>query len=512
MSSITTPARATSRRGLAMGILIFASFMDLLDVTIVQVALPTIREDLGATPAQLEWIVSGYMLAFAVVLVTGGRLGDIVGRQRTFLIGVAGFTLASVVASLSATGTLPEFLASGDDLVAARVVQGAFAALMVPQGLSTLQALYTPKERAPMYGIIGGVSGLAAVIGPVLGGWLVSADIAGLGWRSIFLLNVPIGIAIFALAVRFVPNTKSPHPLRLDIVGVVLLTGALLGMLYPVVEGRALDWPAWLWLVAGGGVALAIVFVLVERARERRDGSSLLPLTLFGNRGFSAGLVTQASFQGAMNAFTVAWIIYMQASLGFDAFAVGLIMLPFSLGAFIGVGAAIPLASKVGKPIVTLGALVQAGGIGWAVAIMNDRGAALSGWDILLPLTLTGVGLGLLVVPLIDVALANVPLRDAGAASGTYGTFQQIGAAIGVAIAGTVFFAQVGTDFSQPNVMAALTSASWIAIGGYLLAAVASLLLPKRADVLRHAEEAARLVEEEEAALALAASGQPGRP
>lgn len=486
----TTPI--TTPRGLAMGILIFASFMDLLDVTIVQVALPTIREDLGATAAQLEWIVSGYMLAFAVVLVTGGRLGDIIGRQRTFLIGVAGFTVASVIASLAATG---------DALVAVRVLQGGFAALMVPQGLSTLQALYTPKERAPIYGIIGGVSGLAAVIAPVLGGWLVTADIAGLGWRSIFLLNIPVGIAIFALAARFVPNTKAPHPLRLDILGVILLSGALLGMLYPVVEGRALDWPAWLWLVAAASVALAVVFVLVERARERRDGSSLLPLSLFGNRGFSAGLVTQASFQGAMNAFTVAWIIYMQATLGFDAFAVGLIMLPFSLGAFIGVGAAIPLASRVGKPIVTLGALIQAGGIGWAVAVMTERGAALTGWDLVLPLTITGVGLGLLVVPLIDIALANVPLRDAGAASGTYGTFQQIGAAIGVAIAGTVFFARIGTDFTQPNVMAALTAASGIAIGGYLLSAVASLLLPKRADVLRHQEEAARAVEAEEAAL-----------
>jgi EmrB/QacA subfamily drug resistance transporter len=478
-----------------MGILIFASFMDLLDVTIVQIALPTIREDLGATPAQLEWIVSGYMLAFAVVLVTGGRLGDILGRQRTFLIGVAGFTIASAVASLAT---------SGDLLVVARVLQGGFAALMIPQALSTLQALYTPKERAPMYGVMGGVGGLAAVIAPVLGGWLVTADVAGLGWRSIFLLNIPVGIAIFALAARFVPNTKSPHPLRLDILGVVLLSGALLGMLYPVVEGRALGWPAWLWLVAGAGVALAVAFVFVERGKERRDGSSLLPLSLFGNRGFSAGLVTQASFQGAMNAFTVAWIIYMQATLGFDAFAVGLIMLPFSLGAFIGVGAAIPLASRVGKPIVTLGALIQAGGIAWAVVIMNDRGAALTGWDVVVPLTLTGVGLGLLVVPLIDIALANVPLRDAGAASGTYGTFQQIGAAIGVAVAGTVFFGQVGTDFSQPNVMAALTAASGIAIGGYLLAALASLLLPKRADVLRHQEEAARLVEEEEAALATA--------
>jgi MFS family permease len=225
--SSTTPVPQATRRGLAMGILIFASFMDLLDVTIVQVALPTIRGDLGATPAQLEWIVSGYMLAFAVLLITGGRLGDIVGRQRMFLIGVAGFTLASVVASASATGDL---------LVAARVVQGAFAALMVPQALSTLQALYSPKERAPMYGIIGGVSGLAAVIAPVLGGVLIDADIAGLGWRTVFLLNVPVGILIFVLAALFVPNTRSARPVRVDLLGVVLLSGGLFGILYPVVE------------------------------------------------------------------------------------------------------------------------------------------------------------------------------------------------------------------------------------------------------------------------------------
>jgi predicted MFS family arabinose efflux permease len=326
--------------------------------------------------------------------------------------------------------------------------------------------------------------------------------VAGLGWRSIFLLNVPVGILIFALAVRFVPNTTAPDPLRLDVPGVLLLSGGLVGVLYPVVEGRALDWPAWLWLVGAAGVALLVVFVPVERARNRRDGSALLPLALFRNRGFAAGLVTQASFQGAMNAFTVAWIIYMQATLGFDAFAVGVIMLPFSLGAFIGVAVAVPLASRVGKPIVTLGALIQAGTIAWAVAIMADRGSDLSGWDVVLPLTLTGVGLGLLVVPLIDVALANVPLQDAGAASGTYGTFQQIGAAVGVAIAGTVFFAQVGTDFSQPNVMQALTAASAIAVGGYLLSALASLLLPKRADVQRHLAEAAAAVEAQEAELA----------
>jgi EmrB/QacA subfamily drug resistance transporter len=476
-----------------MGILIFASFMDLLDVTIVQVALPAIRDDLGATPAQLEWIVSGYMLAFGVVLVTGGRLGDIVGRRRTFLIGVAGFTLASVVASVSATGDL---------LVAARVIQGAFAALMVPQVLSTLQALYSPKERAPIYGIVGGISGLAAVVGPLLGGFLVTADLAGTGWRSIFLLNVPVGVVIFVLAVRLVPDTRSTRPRRLDLPGVALLSGGLLGVLYPVVEGRALGWPAWLFAVAAAGLVLLVAFVLHQLTRTRRDGSALLPLALFADRGFSAGLVTQASFQGAMNAFTVAWIIYMQASLGFDAFAVGLIMLPFSLGAFLGVGAAIPLASRVGKPVVTAGALAQAGGVAWALAVMSGRGAELTGWDLLLPLGITGVGLGLLVVPLVDVALATVPLRDAGAASGAYGTFQQIGAAVGVAISATVFFARIGADFSPPNVLAALTASGTIAIGGYLIAAAASVLLPKRDAVRRHLADLEAAAEADEDVLA----------
>jgi EmrB/QacA subfamily drug resistance transporter len=462
-----------------MGILIFAGFMDLLDVTIVQIALTDIRDDLGATPAQLEWTVSGYMLAFAVLLVTGGRLGDVEGRRFAFLIGVAGFTLASATAAMAL---------NGDMLVVSRVAQGAFAAFMVPQALSTLQSLYEPKERAPMLGVIGGVGGLAAVIGPVLGGWLVTSDIAGLGWRSIFLINIPVGIAIFVLALKFVPNTRSPHPLRLDLLGVLLLTGALVALLYPLVEGRELDWPAWLWALVALGAALIAAFIAVER----RKADPLLPLSLFGNRGFSAGLVTQAAFQGAMNAFTVVFLIYVQAILGFTALGAGLTILPFSLGAFIGVGIAVPLGARVGKLIVTAGALVQAAGLGWALAILATRDFDLTGWDLIPPMIVMGIGLGLLVVPLVDIALATVPETDAGAASGVYGTFQQIGAALGVAIAGTVFFTIVGTDWSQPNVEKAVVSAGLIAVAGYVLSGVASLLLPRRELVVKHAEEQAK--------------------
>lgn len=474
------------RRGLAVGILLFASFMDLLDATIVQVALPSIRADLGATEAQLEWAVSGYLLAFAVALITGGRLGDLYGRRRVFLVGIGGFTLASAAASLAW---------SGDALVATRVLQGLFAALMVPQLLASVQALFSPRERAPMFGLIGGVSGLAAVLGPVLGGWLVDADLWGLGWRTVFLINVPIGIVIFALAARLVPETRSARPMRLDLVGVVLLSAAVLSFMVPLVEGRSLDWPAWLWAPVALGVLLVAVFVGHSRRRMRRDGSALLPMPLFADRGFSAGIVTQAAFQGALNAFTLPFSISLQVGLGFDALTAGLNLLAFSVGAMAGTGAVIPLVAKLGKALVAFGAVVMAGGVLWTVAVVAATGADFSGWAALWPMLLSGLGLAFIVIPLVDVALATVPIADAGAASGTYSTFQQLGAAAGVAISTTVFFTIVGDDWSREHVLTALQGSVGIAIAGFAIAAAASLLLPGRRQVQAHLDEARRLAE-----------------
>ncbi|GAA1770187.1 MFS transporter [Agromyces humatus] len=476
------------RRGLAIGILLFASFMDLLDVTIVQVALPSIGADLGATQAQLEWIVSGYLLAFAVALITGGRLGDLFGRRRVFLIGIAGFTISSAAAAAAW---------SGDVLVATRIAQGLFAALMVPQLLASVQALFTPRERAPMYGLIGGVAGIAAVAGPVLGGWLVDADLWGLGWRSVFLINIPVGIVIFALAARFVPETRSSRPMRLDLVGVVLLSATVLAFMVPLVEGRSLGWPAWLWIPVCAGALLLVVFVAHSRRRMRRDGSALLPMPLFADRGFSAGIVTQAAFQGALNAFTLPFIIYLQVGLGVDALTAGLNLLAFSLGALVGTGAVIPLVAKVGKYLVTAGAVIMAAGVLWVLAIVADTGAAFTGWAAVWPMLVSGLGLALLIIPLVDVALATVPVADAGAASGTYSTFQQLGAASGVAISTTVFFSVVGDDWSREHMLTALQASVWVAVAGFGIAALASLLLPRRAAVQAHLEEARRLTEAE---------------
>jgi EmrB/QacA subfamily drug resistance transporter len=485
----TTPAlveeAATSRRGLATGILIVAAFMDLVDVTIVNVALPSIRTDLHATSAHLEWVLSGYTLAFAVLLITGGRLGDNLGRRTMFLVGVAGFTAASLAACLAG---------SGEALLLIRVVQGAFAAMMVPQMLSSIQVLYPPRERAAMLGIVGAVTGTAAVIGPLLGGWLVTNDAFGIGWRSIFLINVPVGLVLFVLAAMYVPNTKSARAQRIDVPGVLLATGAMFLLVYPLIQGQSRGWPTWTWVMLAGSAVAMAAFVVNQRATERRTGSSLLPMHLFANRGFSAGLVTQAVFQGSLAGFSLATIVYVQAGLGFSAFDAGLMLLPFSLGAFVGTGVSVPLGLKIGKTVCLAGALLQAAGVWWAMSILQDKGDALTRWSMAAPMAVAGIGLGLLVVPLVDIALATVKESDAGAASGTYGTFQQVGAALGIAIIGSVFFDLVD-QFTAASLRAAEVRAGWWVIGGFLLCAASTVFLPDREKVQEHARVQAELME-----------------
>ncbi|RKT09485.1 EmrB/QacA subfamily drug resistance transporter [Streptomyces sp. 1114.5] len=457
------------RRALAMVVLIVASFMDLLDTTIVNVGLPAIQKDIHATPGHLEWVVGGYTLAFAVVLITGGRLGDIVGRRTVFLTGVAGFTLASLGASLAH---------NGDTLVAARVVQGAFAALMVPQVLASVQALYKPRERAAVLGIIGAVSGLAAVAGPLLGGWLVSVDAFSIGWRSIFVINLPIGLALLAAAWRLVPDTRSAHPLRLDIPGLLLASAGLFLLVFPLVEGREAGWPGWIRAMLAASPLVLAAFVVNQRRRMRRDGSPLAPMHLFADRGFTSGSIVQLCFSGAMAGFFLILALYLQIGLHFSAIASGLTLLPFTAGAFLGSAASVPLAPRAGKPLVIAGALMQTGGILWARHVIDAQGAGLSGWDLLWPLALAGLGLGFLVVPLVDLALATVDVRDAGAASGVYSTFQQFGAALGVAVTGVVFFGRTHDGY-EPSVMkTALLVGALVCAAGYLLAAVAGLFLP----------------------------------
>ena len=459
----------TAHRGVAIVVLLFATFMDLLDVTIVQVALPAIGADFQSQEAALEWVVSGYLLAFAVALVTGGRLGDIFGRKRMFLIGIIGFTVTSAFCAGAWTLAV---------LVVARVLQGLFAAVMVPQLLATLQSLFTPKERTPWYGVIGATTGLAAVAGPLLGGVLVDADLFGLGWRTIFLINVPIGAVIIGLAHRTVPETRSRHPLRVDLVGVLLLSAAVLCIMLPLVEGRTLGWPIWLSVPVTAGAALLVVFVMHCRRRQSRDGSAVLPLALFGNRGFSAGVITQAAFQAAMNAFMLPFMFYLQLTLGYSALGAGLNLLAFSLGSMAATAIAVPLAPRLGRYLVAAGTVLMGTGVLWVFTILAANGETYTAWTAVLPMILAGVGLSAIVIPLVDVALATVPLNDAGAASGTLTTFQQLGAAIGVAVSMTIFFSALNDDWSQANALTALGASVIVAIIGLGIAAISSLAMP----------------------------------
>lgn len=456
------------RRTITMLVLIVASFMDLMDAMITNVALPSIRRDLGASAAQLEWTVSAYVLLFAVLLIAGGRLGDMFGRRTVFLIGVGGFAAASLAACISQTGT---------ELVSARGTQGGFAALMVPQVLATAQALYEPAERAKILGVISALGGLGVLAGQLLGGWMVTANAFGIGWRSVFVINVPIGLAIFVLALLVVPKTRSVRPVGLDARGTLLAIVGCLAVMFFLVEGNTLGWPAWLWGVLAVGLALLGVFCIAERATEKNGRSALLPMRLFTDRSFAAASLIQITNYLGWGSFALMIAIYSQEALHFTPLRAGLTMVPVTVGSFVGTALA-PLAARLGRLAVLLGGLVEAVGFaGYAYAI-HEAGAGMTVWSLALPLLITGIGMILLAAPLMNLALYDVPTSDAGAASGAFSMFQQLGNAFGVALVGLVFFDIVGSGKTQPIYQHAIVCGNWITIAAFAAAGLLALALP----------------------------------
>ena len=459
-------------RGVATTVLMVATFMDLMDSTITNVALPTIGKNLGATPEQLEWTVAGYVIAFATLLITGGRLGDIFGHRRIFVIGIVGFTLASLGAALSQTGDL---------LVTCRVLQGGFAGIMMPQVLSSVQVMFAPEERAPVLGIIGSLSALGAVGGLILGGWLITADLLGMGWRSIFLVNVPIGIVLVVAALLFVPRSRSEHPLRPDLVGVLLGGLGVFLVVFPLTDGRAAGWAWWIWAMLITSPFVIAAFVWQQGRMLKAHKAPLLPLPLFHDRGFASGQLVQVLSSIGNGGYVLILLYYVQSALGFTALAAGLTLLPFALGSMAAAPLAILATKRIGKWAVLLGGLVQAAALTWVMWTIWTAGAALTGWDVTAPLTLVGAGMMTLIMPLTSITLESVPTPDAGAASGTLTTFGQIGMVLGVALAGSVFF---GILQDTADARDAVTTALWVPIVAYGLAGLASVTMPDRTKAL----------------------------
>jgi EmrB/QacA subfamily drug resistance transporter len=394
-----------------------------------------------------------------------------------FIIGVFGFTLASFACAFAQTA---------DALVISRIVQGAFSAIMIPQVLSIIQVLFKPKERAAVFGLTGAISGLAAVAGPLVGGLLVSGDAFGLGWRSIFIINVPVGIVLLIASFIFIPNSKSDKPVKLDILGVSLITVALVLTIFPLVQGRELEWPLWIWLMLAASPVLLAVFVALQNRAEKTGGMALIPPSLFKNRGFSAGIVTSFVGLSSIGAFFLILVLYLQTGLGFSAIDAGLATLPFSIGAFLGSGIAVPLAPKLGKFLIVIGGVFQLVGYYLVKQVILDQGDTLVGSDLIVAMAIAGVGLTLILVPLNDLSLAQTDVADAGAASGVLNTFQQVGGALGVAVVSAVFFDAVGVNFSPAGLREAFELAIWIPLVSVALTGVVSLLLPSVADMVAH--------------------------
>jgi EmrB/QacA subfamily drug resistance transporter len=434
-SQMDRTEKPTRRSRWLLPVLFAPVFMVILDVFIVNVTAPSLRAELGASDSDLQWVVAAYLLTYAVSLITGGRLGDVVGRRRMFKLGIAGFTAASALCAAAPDPTT---------LIVARLLQGFGGAAMWPQVLSIIQVEFPPAERPRAFGFQGLVQGVAAIAGQIVGGGLIALDLLGLGWRWVFLINIPVGLVALLSADRLIPESRSESARRLDLVGVALATLTLCLVMIPAVEGRELGWPAWTFAAFAAALPAAGLFVAAERRIAARGGAPLLELHLFEARGFRIGLLSAIVLYFVISFFFLLGI-YLQDGLGLSPLESGLGFTPIAV-AFVSSSLAGPrLADGAREYLPQIGAAIAAAGlIATVVVIQSTSGGSVSAW-LLLAMVPIGGGLGLAIPPLINLVLRAVPPADAGAASGTLVTSQQIGNALGVAGIGTIFFGQLGS-------------------------------------------------------------------
>lgn len=433
------PAQASSARRQTLAVLtvVGASVMDLLDGTIVSIAGPALRRDIGASASALQWILAGYTLAFAAALITGARLGDVFGRKRMFLTGIAGFVASSVLCSAAVNPQM---------LIATRVMQGAFAAVMIPQGLGLIRTVFPPEQMAKAFAVFGPVMGIGATAGPIVGGALVSGNVLGLGWRAMFLLNVPIGLAALAGAARLLPadsRSRSRAP-RLDLVGMVLATGAILLVVYPLVQGREAGWPTWMFLMMGSSVPAFCIFALHQRARRRAGRDPLVETSIWHKREFCSGTAFVMLFFGSMTGMFFALTLFLQIGAGYSPLHAGLTTLPWSIGSMISIGFSQgPLASAGPRRVIQAGVAIMAAGIVGLAFTINAFGTGTSSYVLIPAVAAAGFGMGLVFAPFFGTVLAAVEDHEVGSASGVVEAIQQLGAAFGVAGFGTLFFDRI---------------------------------------------------------------------
>ncbi len=416
---------------------LIAVFMQLLDVSIVNVALPSIAQDLGATFASLQLVITAYTLAFACTLITAARLGDLYGRRRVFLLALGSFTVASVLCGVAQTPL---------QLEGARIVQGFTAGMMAAQTLAIIATTFPPAQRGRVFGIYGATIGMATILGPTLGGALISWNVLGLQWRAIFLVNVPFGIVALVFGYRNLLDSRSATAKRLDIPGVLLSAVGLFLLVYPLAEGRERGWPLWLVLMAVASAPVLVAFVLYEKRRGDRGDSPLIELSIFGDRAFAVGSVMALVFFSVLITFFFTVSLTLQAGFGFTALHSGLTTLPFALGSAVLSANSNRVAQRLGSLVLALGAGVLAVALVVFSVVLGQQGTSPHWLALAGPLLLAGAGLGLFIAPLQTVILSGVKQENAGSASGLLPTFQQLGGSVGLAALGVVFFTLIGNQ------------------------------------------------------------------
>ncbi|MDT0308872.1 MFS transporter [Streptomyces sp. DSM 44917] len=480
-----TAGAPAKRRAAALTVLVVGMLMDLLDTSIVNVALPEIQADLDASSSALQWTVAGYALPFAIGMITGGRLGDLFGRKRIFIIGLALFVLTSLLTAVAQTG---------GQLVGFRVAQGVAAALMVPQVIATIQVMYAPHERARPLTVAASMYAISAMTGPFLGALLTESDIAGMGWRMIFLVNIPVGIVVLIAAVYLLPDSKSETATRLDLTGMILAAVALLLLLYPLAVGHEEGWPLWTFICMALSLPALAIFVMHQRGQAT---SPLLPIQLFRHRSFTGGLTILVLGFATVYGFFLAFTVYLQTYEGYSIMRAGVALIWWGLVAPIFGGLALNvLGPRFGRRVVQVGLLVMILALFSMMLVMNEYGPDAGSGILALPMVLGGIGGGLSLVLVVDYAISDVPVTEAGSASGVLNAVQQVGAAIGVSAVGALFFDLVPEEMSptfQQEASDAFGLTMILPICMVAVALVASFLLPRR---VSHPEAPPTTVEE----------------
>ena len=417
----------------ALTVLSLGLFMTLLDLTIVNIAIPSIVDSLHATLDQVLWVLNAYSLLYAVLLITSGRLGDIYGPRNVFAVGIAIFTAASAVSG---------FAQDPAQLIVARAAQGLGAAILAPQGLPIMMSLFPVERRGGVFAVYGILAGLAVVAGPTLGGFLVSHY----GWRSIFYVNIPFGLITFALAFLLIPDLRPGRRHRLDLLGVMLATAGLFSLIFALIEGQRYDWgtvTSWITIpeIAVVGVALLAVFLLYQWRRQQAE--PLLPFAVFKDRNFTLMTLVMAAMGFAILGFFLPLTIYMQSVLGLSALDAGLTIAAQPLAMIVGSSFASTMVQRVnGKWLLIPGLLLFAAGIayiGWVAQADSGR------WVFLPGLIISGLGMGCVWTPVFSIATRSLDPKLAGVASGVINTLQELGTVIASAVVGAVLQNRLST-------------------------------------------------------------------